>query len=430
MIELGTGIYAHSLALLADSFHMLNDIISLLISWQALKLASRPSNANHSYGYARAEILAAFGNAIFLLALCFSIFLEAIQRFIDVQEVSNPKLMVIVGGFGLLSNIVGLFLFHEHGHGHSHGHSHSHGDVRSGDNAIEANPSTTDENAEVSSGGRPIARRERSDSFGSLYGHPALTRAAVIETAQEFGYGRSPPAKGTRDSFNMAFSPTGPEDSTHGTANPITHHSRSKSAQHKRKSVSPPDESSRLTNGSQPISYAAVVKKSTKIDDNGHDHANGKKHSHSEDHSEAEAGGHSHGGGGHGHSHGNMNAQGVFLHVLGDALGNVGVIAAGLVIWFAKGYWRFYFDPAISLLITVIIFHSALPLVKSASFILLQGVPTHISLEAVRSSIYGVNGVISLHETVSEKSCMNTAFTASPSSLNLRMKRLTTAIRM
>jgi Co/Zn/Cd efflux system component len=36
-------------------------------------------------GYARAEILAAFGNAIFLLALCFSIFLEAIQRFIDVQ---------------------------------------------------------------------------------------------------------------------------------------------------------------------------------------------------------------------------------------------------------------------------------------------------------------------------------------------------------
>jgi zinc transporter 1 len=197
--------------------------------------------------------------------------------------------------------------------------------VKSGDNAIEANPSTTDENAEVSSGGRPIARRERSDSFGSLYGHPALTRAAVIETAQEFGYGRSPPAKGTRDSFNMAFSPTGPEDSTHGTANPITHHSRSKSAQNKRKSVSPPDESSRLTNGSQPISYAAVVKKSTKTDDNGHDHdhshdhANGKKHSHSEDHSEAEAGGHSHGGGGHGHSHGNMNAQGVFLHVLGDA---------------------------------------------------------------------------------------------------------------
>ncbi|KAJ9094118.1 hypothetical protein QFC19_008070 [Naganishia cerealis] len=255
------------------------------------------------------------------------------------SEVSNPKLMVIVGSFGLLSNIVGLFLFHD-----------------------------TDENAEASTGGRPGLRRERSDSFGSLYGHPALTRAAVIETAQEFGYGRSPPAKGTRDSFNMAFSPTGPEDSIHGAINPITHHSRSKGAQAKRTSVSPPDETSRLTNG-QPISYAAVVKKNTKADDNGsgHDHSHdhgshGNTHSHAEDHSEAEAGGHSHSHGGHGHSHGSMNAQGVFLHVLGDALGNVGVIAAGLVIWFAKGYWRFYFDPAISLFITVIIFHSALPL--------------------------------------------------------------------
>lgn len=130
----------------------------------------------------------------------------------------------------------------------------------------------------------------------------------------------------------MAFSPTGPDDSTHGSANPITHHSRSKSAQNKRGSVSPADETSRLTKGAQPISYAAVVKKNTEADDHehehehdhshdhgSHDHTNGKKHTHSDNHSEAEAGGHSHGGGGHGHSHGNMNAQGVFLHVLGDA---------------------------------------------------------------------------------------------------------------
>ena len=68
-------------------------------------------------------------NGVFLLALCFSIFLEAIQRFFDIHgssnyqniafmktdlssEISNPRLIIIVGSFGLASNIFGLFLFH------------------------------------------------------------------------------------------------------------------------------------------------------------------------------------------------------------------------------------------------------------------------------------------------------------------------------
>lgn len=215
----------------------------------------------------------------------------------------------------------------EHGHGHSHGHSHSH-DSPKGVTADDDSSSETAEN-DAHAGSRPIAaRRERSDSFGSLYGHPALTRAAVIETAQEFGYGRSPPSRDTRDSFTMAFSPTG---QTGVEVNPISHHVRSKSVHDKRASISAPTERTGLTTG-QTTSYAAVVKKNTEADDHdhaghdhdhshgdeSHDHGNGKQVAHSHDHSEAEAGGHSHGGG-HGHSHGNMNAQGVFLHVLGDA---------------------------------------------------------------------------------------------------------------
>ena len=73
--------------------------------------------------------------------------------------------------------------------------------------------------------------------------------------------------------------------------------------------------------------------------------------------------GHSHGRhGGHGHSHGSMNMRALVLHVMGDALGNVGVIATGLVIWLSSWSWKYYFDPIISLVITVIIFSSALPL--------------------------------------------------------------------
>jgi len=79
-------------------------------------------------------------------------------------------------------------------------------------------------------------------------------------------------------------------------------------------------------------------------------------------------------------------------------LGNVGVIATGLVIWLTEWKYKYYCDPLISLIITIIIFSSALPLVKSASFILLQGVPTSVSLEAVRNAILRIPGVISVHE--------------------------------
>lgn len=63
------------------------------------------------------------------------------------------------------------------------------------------------------------------------------------------------------------------------------------------------------------------------------------------------------------HSHaGSMNMRALVLHVLGDALGNVGVIATGLIIWLTEWSFKYYCDPIISLLITVIIFSSALPL--------------------------------------------------------------------
>jgi solute carrier family 30 (zinc transporter), member 1 len=90
--------------------------------------AQNTTNPRYSYGWHRAEILAALINGVFLLALCFSISLEALERFfstpgewdlhiprprlIKFVEVSNPKLVVIVGSLGLASNIVGLFLFH------------------------------------------------------------------------------------------------------------------------------------------------------------------------------------------------------------------------------------------------------------------------------------------------------------------------------
>ncbi|KAI9301851.1 cation efflux protein [Cunninghamella echinulata] len=241
--EIVVGYYVSSLALVADSFHMLNDLISLIIAYGAIRLADKTeiNQSKYTYGWQRAEILGALLNGVFLLALCFTILMEAIERFVRMEPTTNPMLVLIVGCSGLAFNVIGLFLFHEHGHGHGHEHHHE---------------------------------------------------------------------------------------------------SSSSSASHIEKQ------------------------------DNDHHH----------------------------HEGGHLNMKGIFLHVLGDALGNVGVIVSALVIWLTPYDWRFYMDPAMSLLISIIIFMSALPLVKKTSSILLQGVPSSINLDQIRKSLEEIPDVYSVHE--------------------------------
>lgn len=82
-IEITTGYLSHSLALIADSFHMLNDIISLVVALWAVNVAkNRNPDSTYTYGWKRAEILGALINAVFLIALCVSILIEALQRII------------------------------------------------------------------------------------------------------------------------------------------------------------------------------------------------------------------------------------------------------------------------------------------------------------------------------------------------------------
>ena len=110
--------------------------------------------------------------------------------------------------------------------------------------------------------------------------------------------------------------------------------------------------------------------------------------------------GHAGGVPGAGHSHGSMNMRALVLHVLGDALGNVGVIATGLVIWLTEWSFKFYFDPIISLVITVIIFSSALPLGEYSIYIVSVMSPDggiscsqeHVFHSFARRSIDGFSG--------------------------------------
>ena len=81
----------------------------------------------NTYGWARAEVLGALVNSVFLIALCFTIFVEAIQRLTHKHEIEHTNWMLYVGIIGFVVNAVGLVLFHRHSHGLGHGHSHGHG---------------------------------------------------------------------------------------------------------------------------------------------------------------------------------------------------------------------------------------------------------------------------------------------------------------
>lgn len=111
--EVVGGIVSGSLALLADAGHMLSDVAALALSLAAMRLAHRPPTAQRTYGYHRAEILAALANGAALVAIAALIVREAVGRFAHPPEV-RAGLMLAVASGGLVVNLLSLALLHHH----------------------------------------------------------------------------------------------------------------------------------------------------------------------------------------------------------------------------------------------------------------------------------------------------------------------------
>ncbi|KRT78835.1 hypothetical protein AMK59_8296 [Oryctes borbonicus] len=268
VVEIVVGYITNSMALVADSFHMLSDVAALIVAFVSVKMSPKKWSKN-TFGWARAEVLGALVNAVFLVALCFSITVEACKRFIEQAEIHNARLLVIVGAIGLLVNLIGLCLFHDHGHAHKHTH------------------------------GTTLSRSRNR-----------LTQLAVTDDNENDETYPSPPPP-----------PPAPTTVSHGHA-----HAQNKSAA-------------------------------------------------------------------------NMNMRGVFLHVLSDALGSVIVIISALVYWLTDWEYKGYIDPALSILLVILILHSVWPLLRDSALILLQTVPTHIQVDAIQRRLLAkVDGVLAVHE--------------------------------
>jgi cobalt-zinc-cadmium efflux system protein len=104
VVELVGGFAFGSLALLADGIHMTSDVLALGLALGALALAQRPPTERHTFGFERAEVLAAQANGLLLLVGVVAIVIEAVRRFGTTQHVDAGAVLV-VGVLGLLVNV-------------------------------------------------------------------------------------------------------------------------------------------------------------------------------------------------------------------------------------------------------------------------------------------------------------------------------------
>jgi len=113
-LEFFGGLISNSLALLADSGHMLSDTSSLALSLTAIYFATRPASANKTYGFYRFEILAALINGITLFIIAIFIFIEAYGRFLNPTEVVSTT-MIAIALIGFMANLASAWFLMKNG---------------------------------------------------------------------------------------------------------------------------------------------------------------------------------------------------------------------------------------------------------------------------------------------------------------------------
>ncbi|KAG5928824.1 hypothetical protein E4U42_007936 [Claviceps africana] len=422
LLELICGFLAHSLALTADAFHMLNDIISLVIGLWAVVAAQKATTDEFTFGWVRAEILGAFFNAVFLIALCVSIILEALTRFVEPPEINQPQLILIVGCAGLASNLLGFVVLGGHGHSHGdeedgHGHSHDHHDHGHGHDhdqtrkAGALRSSVADEDgAVVDILPEVIVRRatENSDSNHRIrFGDDATGQNDASNRVPPVGpyRGRAPhrSSKNGHSRFHsiddLSIHPASFRQDIIN-ASLAASYGPGLNAESDTSEDAPTGEAETSVNEESPLLVHGTKGGNGTIDSDSHfsHSSNRRPRRDSSVHD-----GHNHnlprkaGVKASGHNHADMGMNAMMLHVLGDALGNVGVIITALVIWLTDWPGKLYCDPAVSLLITAIILKTSIPLTQATARVLLQATPENISVQEIRQDVERLPGVVSCH---------------------------------
>ncbi|WVF65868.1 hypothetical protein IAT40_000605 [Kwoniella sp. CBS 6097] len=355
-VQMVYGVFTNSLGLISDAIHMLFDCLGLAVGLWASVAATWKPDGRYTFGYSRVETLSGFANGCFLILISIFIIFEGIQRVLDPPEMETHQLL-LVSGIGLAINLWGMYAtgghhHHGHGHGHDHGHGHSHGHAHS-HAPIPVNDKKTDHRHDDKHD------HHRSESQG-----PSQSSSTRPERTL---------AKRRSSGFLRAKAqPETPEHKVHD--HPHTHHDHDHD-HHDHSACNGRDHAH-----SQGHSHEYHDHAHAHAHDHGHDHNHDcaqshDHHSYSHDHNHDHDHDHGHDDHGHGHDHAHShNMRGVFLHVLADTLGSVGVIISTILIRFTG--WT-GFDPIASLFIAVLIMASVIPLVIDSGRVLCLDVGNH-----------------------------------------------------
>lgn len=129
VVEIGAGWWFHSMALLADGWHMGSHVLALGLSAMAYATARRfAQDPRFAFGTWKIEVLGGFASALFMLGVAGMMVVGSVERLFHPQAIQFPQ-AIAVAVLGLLVNVVCALILgkaHHHGHGHDHGHPHNH----------------------------------------------------------------------------------------------------------------------------------------------------------------------------------------------------------------------------------------------------------------------------------------------------------------
>ncbi|NXP61646.1 ZNT10 protein, partial [Chloropsis cyanopogon] len=112
-MEISVSYLGNSLSLASDAFAVLSHLISMIIGLAGVRFSRIKWHKASTFGFSRADVLGAFGNSVFATALMFSIFVEAVKRFINPEKTEKALLVLIIGVSGLFFNLLNYVIFME-----------------------------------------------------------------------------------------------------------------------------------------------------------------------------------------------------------------------------------------------------------------------------------------------------------------------------
>lgn len=379
VVEFVAGFMSNSLGLISDACHMLFDCAALAIGLYASYISRLPANNQFNYGRGRFEILSGYANAVFLVLVGALIVLESFERILDPQEISTNSLLTVSIG-GLVVNMVGLVFFHEehhHAHGGSGSCSHSHSDSHSHKNShlcADSHHHDKHEHENATS----VTKVCHESSVSSVHtGHHERNQVNICSESPLRNHHVNHHHHGHSSHHDHKHDHDHVHDHEH-SHNHDHHHHHDQSCNHDH--VHRHDQHSHHTESNVPkiVSHSGSESSHSHPSKQPVEGTVQKKHH---------------------HHHIDHNMEGIFLHVLADTMGSVGVVISTLLIKY-KGW--LVADPACSIFISIMIITSVIPLLRNSAEILLQRVPRPHEQdlkEAVNNimEIQGVQGIQNLH---------------------------------